>query len=236
MNYYEIILIDADDTLLDFQKAESQALKKTFELHDILYNEETNQVYQKINRQLWSDFEKDKISKGALLDTRFELFLQKFDQKTNINGKKMNQEYLGNLGDGSYLMPESVSTCKELKLGGAQIYILTNGVSKTQFRRIQNSHISEYIDGIYVSEDIGFQKPQKAYFDYVFSKISNFDLKKAIMVGDSLSSDIVGGIGAGVDTCWLNANEKVNVDLLPISYQIKKLSELLPIVKYGGKS
>ncbi len=112
-----------------------------------------------------------------------------------------------------------------------KIYIITNGVSKTQLKRIKDTKLEGIFTDIFVSEDIGFQKPAKEYFDAVIKKIPDFNLRKTLIIGDSLTADIAGGLQNNIDTCWINLNKVENLTDIKPTYEIYKLSDLYEILK-----
>lgn len=112
------------------------------------------------------------------------------------------------------------------------LYIVTNGVSETQDKRLRASGLQPFFKNVFVSEDTGFQKPMKEYFDFVFARIPSFSLEQGLIIGDSLSSDIRGGILAGMDTCWFNPKKKPNNTEIEPTYQIQKLEELYQILNF----
>lgn len=225
---YNTILLDADDTLLDFAKSEALALEKSLGNHNLPYSPRTDALYQSINRELWAAFEQQLVTKEALMETRFALLFKAmgiYDQD-DLESVAFNREYLENLGDGTFLMEHAEEACRQLTALGCKLYIVTNGVSRTQHRRINRSAIEPYLSGLFVSEDSGSQKPMKEYFDYVFQRIPNFNPSQTLMVGDSLSSDIKGGANAGLSTCWYNPTHKPNLNGPIPTYEIEDLLEL----------
>lgn len=226
---YQTIFFDADQTLLDFEDAEHQALDRTFDEYGLSLNEETHLLYQKINRSLWDNFEKNLITKEDLLKARFAKLFESLSI-SGIDPIQFNKSYLYNLGFGCKTLPGAVELCKTLHQKGFRLYLLTNGVSQTQHRRLNGTELLPYFEDVFVSEETGFQKPLKGYFDYVFAHIENFDPKQTLMVGDSLSSDILGAYNAGLDSCWFNPNKKPAPEFPPITYTITDLQQLIPIV------
>ena len=221
---YTFYLFDADDTLFHFDMAEEYAFKKVFADAGLLYSDEKLQLYRSINKSLWLKFEKEEITKEELQYRRFgELFAE---LQIDWDASKMNDAYVRALGAGSYLIDGAEEVCRMLTEAGKRLYIVTNGVAVTQKMRIRNSDINKYISDLFVSEDAGFQKPRKEYFDYVFSRIPGLDPSKTLIVGDSLESDIRGGIQAGIDTCWYNNEGKPNATALAPTYEIKRLTEI----------
>ena len=166
MKRYTILFFDADDTLLDFRQAEALALGKMFARYKIPFHQEVNQLYQQINSRLWRDFEQGLIGREQIIDTRFQ---QLFDQMgVELDGKAFNQEYLQALGQESCLLEGAYALCRELK-DTHTLYCVTNGIAGTQRSRLKGSGLEEFFQGIFVSEEIGFPKPMKEFFQEVFS-------------------------------------------------------------------
>lgn len=225
---YTTLLLDADDTLLDFQKTEEYGLSYTFEKYGISFTEEVRATYKTINHKLWAAFEAGEISKNTILARRFRNTFAALGIQGEFAG--FEEEYQLALGRGGFLIPEAMEVCQELSKI-CRLYIVTNGVQATQESRMKLSGLLPYIQDVFVSETTGYQKPQKEYFDYVFSRIPDFDPERTLMIGDSLGSDMKGGHNVGLDVCWYNPAGKANVIRVPLTYEIKNLRELYPIVK-----
>ena len=224
---YEAYLFDADDTLFHFDMAEEHAFKKVFNDAGLTYSDDILNLYRSISKVLWHKFENAEITKDELQFKRFhDLFAE---LNIDYNAKQMNDAYVLALGTGAYLIDGAEDICKSLTESGKRIYIITNGVAVTQKMRITSSVISGYISGLFVSEDVGFQKPQIEYFDYVLSHIPNIDQTSTIIVGDSLLSDIRGGIQAGIDTCWFNKNNEKNTTTFRPTYEVNRLIDIIQI-------
>lgn len=233
---YQTILLDADDTLLDFGKSERQALERTFSDHQLPFTQEIDDRYQAINKKLWKQFEQNQIGKEALLNARFTLLFQEMglSSRPDLDGAAFNREYLDHLGEGSFLLDQAEELCRRLYKMGCRLYLATNGVSRAQYRRINGTPIAELFSALFVSEDTGYQKPMKEYFEAVLSKVPGFCPKRAIMVGDSLSSDIRGAVSAGLDSCWYNPRHLPNQSGVKPTYEISELLELEAIVSGTG--
>ena len=226
MKKYDIILMDADDTIFDFGKAEENALKRLFTMYNIPWNAENVHTYQEINEELWRQFERGDITKSYLLDNRFALFFAA--KGITADGVKANEDYLDGLAEGNFLLPGALELCRAIKELGCGLYLATNGVTRVQKNRLATSDIRPFCDGIFVSEEAGSQKPQKEYFQYVLDKLGNPDKSRVLMVGDSLTSDMKGAVQYGIDSCWLNT--KGQTTDLPVTYTVTSIPDILPVI------
>jgi 2-haloacid dehalogenase len=227
MTKYNTILLDVDGTLLDFNAAQRDALKKVFELHHYILDDKVKELYNEINHELWRQYEQGIISRDEVIYSRFGKLFRALG--INDDGVAFEDDYQELLGQGHELIIGAIEILEKL-YKTHELYVVTNGVTKTQFSRLKASKLDQYMKNIFVSEATGFQKPMKEYFEYCFERITNIDLKKTLIVGDSLSSDILGGNNAGIDTCWFNP-ECLDCDIeVKVDYKIKELSELYNIV------
>ena len=230
MKKYTTILFDADDTLLDFNKDETQALLKTLQNHDVPITDENIATYKEINVGLWKALEKGEIDKPTLKKVRFRLFFQKIGFETTTDPFTINEEYLSNLGDGGNLLSYAKDLLNNLKAEGYDLYIVTNGIEHTQKRRLTKAGILPYFTDIFVSEAIGYQKPRKEYFDYVLSHIKEKDIGRVLLIGDSLSSDIKGAEYAGINCIWLRHDAAADCGERKPDYIIGDLREVEEIL------
>ncbi|WP_379132213.1 YjjG family noncanonical pyrimidine nucleotidase [Paenibacillus sp. sgz500958] len=223
---YELILFDADDTLFDYEMAERHALHSAFEQFGYPAGAaEHTVVYKEINKALWRELELGLISSMALRVERFRRLFA--TQGLELEPEVFSEAYLKYLGEGSFLIPGAVELCGELD--GLRLAIITNGIREVQTSRIQGSLLCNTFEQVIISEEAGCQKPEKGIFDYAFNKLGLTDKDKVLIVGDSLTSDIQGGINYGIDTCWYNPRGAVNASNLQPTYEIRDLSELLAI-------
>ena len=225
MKEYNTLLFDIDGTLLDFKKAENYALHKTFIDHQLELTDEIFEIYETINKKLWKNFELGLIDKNTVVYTRF---VKLFEQlKINEDGVAFEDEYQKNLGDGAYLIEYALEILNEL-YKEYDLYVVTNGVARTQYNRLDLLDLRKYFKKIFISEEIGYQKPKIEFFDFCFKHIKNFDKGKTLIIGDSLSSDMQGGINAKIDTCWYNPDYlKTDMNLNYIIHNLKDLEKIL---------
>ena len=223
---YNFILIDADDTLFDFQKTAEKNFEQTCRKLGVPYKDGYYEIYRDINQNYWDMFSLGKVEKSVLKKMRFVDFGKAIGY--DVNADEFMPIYESGLAQISSLFPETVPVLKQLKESGYKIYLITNGLANVQRGRLKLSGIEHLFDGIFISDEMGTSKPSKVYYDMVISQIDGFDKNKALIVGDSLVSDMPLGIDNGIDTCFYNPHGK-QTDL-PITYQIKNLTQLLKIV------
>lgn len=217
------VLFDLDDTLFDFHKAEKIALTKTLVHFGIDPTEETLALYSTINAAHWKRLELGEISREEVKVGRYrELF------KTigvECDPVKATAYYESMLAIGHYFMPGAPELLEEL-YRKYRLYIVSNGTAKVQEGRIGSSGIAKCMDGIFISQILGANKPDKQFFDICFAEIPDFSLSETVIIGDSLSSDIKGGINAGITTVWFNPKRIENDNNIKPDYTIKELSEV----------
>ena len=189
MNYHTL-LFDVDDTLLDFQMTEAKALNELFAEQGIELTPEVKTSYKALNHHLWREFEKGNMTREEVTGSRFGLLFQQFGK--TVDSLAMEKRYRHYLNQGHDLIEGSHELLQTLS-SQADLYIVTNGVSKTQYQRLTDAKMLGYFKKIFVSEDVGAQKPMKEFFDHVFSQIPQFEKEKTVIIGDSLTSDIKGG-------------------------------------------
>lgn len=222
---YKILLFDLDDTLLDFKANESESLKQLFINYGYELTDEYLTSYKQVNQSLWDAYGNGEITLSEVLNTRFSKTLALYDHQ--IDGEAWEKQYRHYLGNGAQLMDGAVTICETLSKTH-RLFIATNGVRETQEKRLKKAGIRHYFEAVFDSQSIGHQKPTAAFFDYVKEHIKDFDRTQALMIGDSLKADIVGGKEAGIDTCWLTDDKDFTEQIC--TYKISKLEELLTIV------
>lgn len=230
MKKYTTILFDADDTLLDFDKDETQALTKVLAQFGVPVSDENIKIYKEINVGLWKALERGEIDKPRLKQIRFRMFFEKIGYIPAGDPFTINEQYLSYLGEGGNLLDGAKELIESLKNDDYDLYIVTNGIEHTQKRRLTKAGILSHFTDIFVSETIGHQKPKKEYFDYVLSHIREKDIGKVLLIGDSLTSDIKGAMTSGIPCIWLRNNKVADYSGYSPDYiidSIKNIKDLL---------
>lgn len=225
---FDTVIFDADATLLDFDQCEQAALTEAFAQKNIPLTDAMRADYVRINKRLWSEFEQELIEKSDILRLRFtELFAL---YGISEDGPSFNTLYQDCLGHGYFMMDGAEEILEALK-PHCRLYIATNGNVRTQMSRIKGSGLDRYFQEIFVSEAAGAPKPSPVFFDYAFSHIPNLNKSTAIIIGDSLYSDMKGGHDAGIHTCWINpeGTPRFPNSVTP-DYEIRHLRELRSII------
>ena len=226
---YNVILIDLDETILDFRFTEKNAHKLTTLEFNIPYRESDYALYHEINDALWKDLELGKITRNELTKVRFERYLSKIG--SSVNPVDFNEGYITNLSKGKKLLDGALETLKTLHDRGAKIYIITNGLKRVQDGRLSGQEFMNYVSGVAISECLGNSKPSLEFFNQA-EKLFNikFD-KNTVVVGDSLTSDIKGANNKGLDSIWINTFNKVAPENVTPTYTVSKIEEVLDIIK-----
>lgn len=223
---FPIVLVDADDTIFDFKKAEYHALKKTLNHFGEDCSDEDVMLYSQINLKHWKKLEKGIIEREYLKIHRFEEWFSLMG--FNLDAKLFNAMYAPSLGDFSFLIDGAEKFLKKLSKI-CDVYIVTNGLTVTQTRRINQSSIKPYIKNIYISETIGYSKPCKEFFDFCINDIGEVDRSKYIILGDSLTSDMQGGRNADIATCYFCRDGKISDNEL-CDYEIIEYNDFFDII------
>ena len=224
---YDVVLIDIDDTLFDFRQSSFEALERAFARRGVSFTWEDMPVYEVYNDRLWRAFERGEIPKPLIFTERFRLYFA--ERRLEIDPEAFNHDYLLYLAEGYAFMPH----CRELLEAlheKCRVYVVTNGDTFAQESRIARSGLAHLFDGVFISEQLGCRKPEKVFFDRVFSIIGDELRSRTILVGDSLSSDMQGGRNAGIATCYYGKAENADDRC---DHVIGDLLELLPIVENG---
>jgi len=228
MKQYEILLMDADETLLDFRRSEGYALETELKTCGVTMTGEIHDTYHEINRVLWQQLERGEVTRERLKVIRFEQLFEHIGLK-NVDAASFNAAYMKTLSTKGFMLDGALALLQKLH-ERYTIYIITNGSASVQHVRLADSGMLPFIDGVFISEEVGADKPSAVFFDRVCETIGLDDRSKALVIGDSLTSDILGGINSGFDTCWYNPNGMIT-DLSP-TYTVssfEKMAQLLDV-------
>ena len=218
----EFLFLDLDDTILDFHKAERIAIAKTIRDFGVEPTEEILARYHVINKWHWEQLELGKLTRAEVLENRFKMLFSELG--VEVNPTQVARTYEKNLSIGHYFLPGAEGAVDALSKK-YRLFLASNGTASVQKGRMTSANLYRFFEKVFVSQEIGFNKPSKDYFDACFAQIPGFDRDKALMVGDSLSSDIKGGINAGMRTVWVNPGHLESGSVKP-DYEIEALSQL----------
>jgi len=228
---YQWLLFDADDTLFDYVRAEANALRWTLESCGLTFLPEYIEIYARHNQEVWREFERGEITQLTLRSKRFHLFFAEIGMA--IEPETVSVAYLQNLARGTDLLPGAEEVIRILR-GQYRLALVTNGLKDVQRPRLARSVLHDAFEKIFISEEIGAAKPSRQYFDIVFDTIDHPPKDEVLLIGDSLTSDMRGGIKYGIHTCWYNPRQQ-HTDL-PVRYIIQDLPELISDVLYSPSS
>lgn len=229
---YTYLLFDCDNTLLDFDQGELlafQALCQDFGIDAGSYP-----LYHTLNQQCWKELEQGKLDQQELRAERFRRFLPLVG--CAVSPQAASDRFLQELSRQGIPYPQTKPLLTELRKRGYVLYLASNGIAFVQRGRYQACDLLSYLDGAFVSEDLGFQKPDRRFFDEMLRRIGSPDRKSCLMIGDSLSSDIAGGNAAGIDTVWLNQEGETIPKVQRPTYVIKNLTEVLALLPPRSQS
>lgn len=225
--FYNCLLFDADDTLLDFDLAEQSAFSNTMQ-NFFPQIEVPLETYREINNKLWKELELGKIKQAELLLQRFIRLMQAIGQKGDATA--INEYYLSQLEINGQAIDGAKEALEELS-EVATIAVVSNGIERVQLSRLEKSGLLPYIDEVFISSRVGAAKPSRKIFDTALSTLGITNKQKVLVIGDSLSSDIQGGISAQLDTCWWNPNNEPSpTGHIQPTHTVRGFEELLRVV------
>ena len=219
----EFLFLDLDDTILDFHQAEHTAITRTLSAFGIDPTEEITDAYRRINLRCWKELERGTLTREDLKRVRFEKLFQQFGVEADVQA--VSDAYMEFLGQGHWFLPGAEEAVERLSKK-YRLFLASNGTASVQKGRMTSANLYRFFEQCFVSEELGAAKPSKAFFDAAFARIEGFDPAKAMMVGDSLSSDILGGINAGIRTCWVNTNHYPPKPEIRPDFEIPALADL----------
>ena len=232
---YRFLLFDVDNTLLDFDANEAESFRSMMQEVGEVWTQEIYETYRRMNINLWKMIERKEITLEEGINRRFSDLMAFYGKR--VNGQKWEMIYRSYLNQGIQKIPQVDFVLQNLKKQGYKLYVITNGVEETQVSRMEKSGLGQYFENSFISGKVGAEKPSKEFFDYVKSHIEGFEERTALVIGDSLTSDIKGGVDGGIDTCWFCREKKKGVwkeelkeSGLQPDYVIGELTELLEIL------
>ena len=220
---YEYLFLDLDDTILDFHKAERIAIGRVMREFGVEPTEERLRRYHEINIWHWQQLELKKMTRDEVLEGRFAVFFEELG--ISVDKSAVARLYEHYLSQGHWFMPGAEEAVEALSKK-YKLYLASNGTASVQKGRMTSANLYRFFEISFVSQEIGHNKPSKEYFEAAFAMIPNFDKSKCLMVGDSLTSDIQGGINAGLKTCWVNPNHLPCPEHIKPDYEIEHLYQL----------
>ena len=220
---FEFLFLDLDDTILDFQKAEHVALSKTLRSFGLEPTETVLKRYNLINKAHWEALERKELTREQVLLGRFQVLFE--EMGISAEPVKVARAYEHNLSIGHWFLPGAEEAVARLSRK-YKLYLTSNGTASVQKGRMTSANLYRFFENVFVSQEIGVNKPAVEYFEKCFAQIPGFDKTKAIIVGDSLTSDILGGQNAGIATCWVNPHHKQGRPDIRVDYEIEALSQL----------
>ena len=219
----EFLFLDLDDTILDFHKAERIALSKTLRDFSLEPTEEVLARYHAINAQHWRRLERREIDRQEVLVGRFRVLFEELGME--IDAGAVMKAYERNLSMGHYFLPGALEAVQSLHKK-YRLFLASNGTAVVQHSRLQSAGLYPYFEQVFISQEVGFDKPSGEYFAACFAKIPGFQPENAMMVGDSLTSDMLGGLNAGMHTCWITpASTPARADIVP-EYRLESVTQL----------
>lgn len=221
---FDWLLFDLDETLMDFKSASNEALKASFIEFDLPQDKATLEIYHEVNSQVWREFEEEKISVNVLISQRMQRFLDRL-AVDHVASDKLNDFYLDQLARRSKYYPGTEDVLEDLKNRGYQMAIVTNGLTRVQRYRWENTSLSSYFQHLFISQEIGKPKPHAMFFDHVHFRINRPQRHRVLVIGDNPESDIKGARNFGYKSCWIE-RENHRLEEPKSDHKIKSLTEL----------
>lgn len=224
---YRFLLFDIDDTLLDFKAGEMKSLRAMFKELNIPADPRLEDTYLRINQSLWEAYERGDISREDIFQRRFVRTFKHLH--IDADGLLAERVYHAKLDTQAVVIPRVTETLAALQ--DYECYIVSNGIETVQLDRLRKSGLARYFRDVFVSDSVGVQKPMKAFFTYTAHHIPGFRAEEALVIGDSLTSDIQGGVNAKIDTLWYNPHFLPNRSAVTPTYQLNEISDLTALLQ-----
>ena len=224
----EFLLLDLDDTILDFAKGEEYGLRKTLLEAGVEPTEANCALYSRINKAYWKRLELGEVTRDQVIVGRFETLYQELG--VTADAERSSKAYMEHISSVHFFLPGAEEAVKALHKK-YRLFLVSNGTASVQHRRLASANLYSYFEKVFISQEVGHNKPAKEFFDLCFAQIPDFDPQKAMIVGDSLSSDIQGGINAGIATCWVNPAHKTAPEAKKPDYEIESITQLKDLLE-----
>ena len=218
----KFLFLDLDDTILDFKKAEAIAIRKTMAAYGLEPTDALAARYSEINDRHWKALERGELTRDQVVTGRFAAFFG--EQGIEVDAPAVAKTYETLLSQGHWFLPGAEEAVDALSKK-YRLFLASNGTASVQKGRMTSANLYRFFETVFVSQEIGHNKPSLDYFNACFATIEGFDPSRAMIVGDSLSSDIRGGINAGIKTVWVNPDHLPSGDIKP-DYEIEALHQL----------
>lgn len=228
MGRYDVILLDADMTLLDFERSEQEALRRILLRYGLTPTEKVEATYSKINRALWDAFARGEVDQDFLVIERFAALARVYNMPWD--SRQVNRDYMNALGEEAWLLDGALDFVRRLSDAELTLAIATNGLPAAQRGRYTGTGLDKLIPHIFISMELGAAKPRPEFFHRILEALSVTDLSRVVMVGDSLTSDILGGNRAGIDTIWYNPQKAPLTGAALPTYTASTFDEICSIV------
>lgn len=225
---YNTVLFDLDDTLTDFSSSEYVALEEAMAKHKLTLTEEMFTMYRMINRELWDNLEKGVFTKKEILSLRFDLLFTQAGLQGDAS--QLNHDYLISMGRHAKKVDGAVEVLDALASAGVRVAMVTNGAEMAQKIKLAVTGLDAYFEDIYISDVTGSAKPDIKFFEFVEKAMGGINKEKTMIVGDSLGSDILGGVNFGISTCWYNPHHAENNTDIEPDYEIDGIGGLLMVL------
>ena len=220
----KFLFLDLDDTILDFKKAEAIAIRKTMRQYGLEPTDELAARYSAVNERHWKALERGEMTRDQVVIGRFAAFFG--EQGIAVDAPAVAKTYETFLSQGHFFLPGAEETVKQKLYGKYKLYLASNGTAVVQKGRMTSADLYPYFEESFVSQELGHNKPSKEYFEAAFARIPGFAPAECLMVGDSLTSDILGGKNAGLRTVWVNPGHKTAPEHLKPDFEIELLADL----------
>ena len=224
-----VVLLDLDNTILDFNTAERAALSRALGELGLPVSDEIAALYNRINIRHWEMLEDGILTREQVLVQRYESLFRELG--VQADAMRTQARYEGYLAEGHWFMPGAEAMLETLR-GKYRLFICSNGSQSVQDGRIASAGIAPYFEKIFISEHMDGNKPELRFFEHCFREIPGFVHDRAIILGDSLTSDIRGGKNAGILTCWFNPAGKENGGQIIPDFEIGKLTEFSGLLEH----